>query len=108
MTRSAERPAPFRPAEEARQSGSFELLAGETRQHLEATDDTASQRRCYYKGCCGGSPQARRITSILAPITSRRFFPRHRHRVMPLVLRVPVKYPMTRGKPRMLWSPLST
>jgi hypothetical protein len=74
MTRSAERPAPFRPAEEARQSGSFELLAGETRQRLEAADDTARQRRCYYKGCCGGSPQVCRITAILAAITSRRFF----------------------------------
>jgi hypothetical protein len=50
---------------------SFELLAGETRQRLEAADDTARLRGCYHKGRCGSSPQLYRTISILAAITTR-------------------------------------
>src|SRR5260370_41793116 len=73
----------------------FELLAGETRQRSDTADDTARPRRCYHKGRCGSSPQLRRITSILAAIATSLLSPRHR--VMLLVLCVPVNYPMSCG-----------
>jgi hypothetical protein len=66
--REMHRRSPKVPAEVA--AISFELLAGETRQRLEAADDTA-RRGCYHKGRCGPSPQLYRTISILAAITTR-------------------------------------